>query len=73
MAPCDTNVCTTHNVGKIQIPIDNLSQTVEKSNYLKKKARIVEGGITRVEKLEGNKLLKSAELLVMHCRIVSHA
>ncbi len=53
-----------HNIGKIQLPIDDLSQTVEKSNYLKRKARIVEGGITRVEKQEANKLLKSAELLL---------
>ncbi|CAG0990878.1 MAG: hypothetical protein OIN86_11640 [Candidatus Methanoperedens sp.] len=53
-----------HNVGKIELPIDDLSQTVEKSNYLKRKARIVEGGIPRVEKQEANKLLKSAELLL---------
>ncbi len=53
-----------HNVGKIQLPIDDLSQTVEKSNYLKRKARIIEGGIIRVEKQEANKLLKSAELLL---------
>ncbi len=37
---------------------------MEKSNYLKRKARIVEGGITRVEKQEANKLLKSAEFLL---------
>ncbi len=33
-----------HNVGKIELLIDDLSQTVEKSNYLKRKARIMEGG-----------------------------
>ncbi len=53
-----------YNVGKLELPINDLSQTVEKSNYLKRKARIVEGGITRVEKYEANKLLKSAELLL---------
>jgi len=60
----DIGYLIIHNVGKIELPIDDLSQTVEKSNYLKRKARIVEGGITRVEKQEANKLLKSAELLL---------
>ena len=60
----DIGYLILHNVGKIDLPIDDLSQTVEKSNYLKRKARIVEGGITRVEKQEANKLLKSAELLL---------
>jgi hypothetical protein len=60
----DVGYLILHNVGKIELPIDDLSQTVEKSNYLKRKARIVEGGITRVEKQEANKLLKSAELLL---------
>ncbi len=53
-----------HNVGKIELPIDDLSQTVEKSNYLKRKARIVEGGITRVERHEANLLLKSSEIIL---------
>ncbi|WP_143311635.1 hypothetical protein, partial [Candidatus Methanoperedens nitratireducens] len=48
----DTGYLILHNVGKIELPIDDLSQTVEKSNYLKRKARIVEGSITRVEKHE---------------------
>jgi hypothetical protein len=60
----DIGYLILHNVAKIELPIDDLSQTVEKSNYLKRKARIVEGGITRVEKQEANKLLKSAELLL---------
>jgi len=60
----DIGYLILHNVGKIELPIDDLSQTVEKSNYLKRKARIIEGGITRVEKQEANKLLKSAELLL---------
>ncbi len=60
----DLGYLILYNVGKIELPIDDLSQTVEKSNYLKRKARIMEGGITRVEKQEANKLLKSAELLL---------
>ncbi len=60
----DMGYLILYNVGKIELPIDDLSQTVEKSNYLKRKARIVEGGITRVEKQEANKLLKSAELML---------
>jgi hypothetical protein len=60
----DMGYLILNNVTKIGIPIEDLSQTVEKSNYLKRKARIVEGGITRVEKKESNKLLKSAELLL---------
>lgn len=60
----DMGYLILHNVGKIQLHIADLSQIVEKSNYLKRKARIVEGGITRVEKHEANKLLKSAELLL---------
>ncbi len=60
----DMGYLILYNVGKLELPIDDLSQTVEKSNYLKRKARIVEGGITRVEKYEANKLLKSAELLL---------
>ncbi len=60
----DIGYLILHNVGKMGIPIDDLSQTVEKSNYLKRKARIVEGGITRVEKHEANVLLKSSELVL---------
>ena len=60
----DMGYLILYNVGKIELPIDDLIQTVEKSNYLKRKVRIVEGGITRVEKQEANKLLKSAELLL---------
>ncbi len=60
----DMGYLILYNVGKIELPIDDLSQIVEKSNYLKRKARIVEGGVTRVEKQEANKLLKSADLLL---------
>jgi hypothetical protein len=60
----DMGYLILYNVGKIELPIDDLIQTVEKSNYLKRKVRIMEGGVTRVEKQEANKLLKSAELLL---------
>jgi hypothetical protein len=60
----DVGYLILHNVGKIEFPIDDLSQTVEKSNYLKKKARIVEGGNTRVERHEANILLKSSEIIL---------
>jgi hypothetical protein len=54
----------TPNVGKLEPPVNYLSQTVEESNYLKRKARIVEGGTTRVEKHEANILLKSSEIIL---------
>ncbi len=60
----DVGYLILHNVGKIELPIDDLSQTVEKSNYLKRKARIIEGGITRVEEHEANILLKSSEIIL---------
>ena len=44
--------------------MDALGQTVEKSNFLKRKARIVEGSLTRVEKHETGVVLKSAELVL---------
>jgi len=39
-------------------------QAVERSNHLKKKARIVEGSRTRVEPSEAELSLKSAELVL---------
>ncbi len=60
----DVGYLILYNVGKIELPIGDLIQTMEKSNYLKKKARIVEGGITRAEKHEANILLKSSELIL---------
>ncbi len=60
----DVGYLIHYNVGKIELPIGDLIQTMEKSNYLKKKARIVEGGITRAEKHEANVLLKSSELVL---------
>ncbi len=60
----DVGYLILYNVSKIELPIRDLIQTMEKSNYLKKKARIVEGGITRAEKHEANVLLKSSELVL---------
>lgn len=60
----DVGYLILHNVCKTELPIGDLIQTMEKSNYLKKKARIVEGGITRAEIHEANVLLKSSELVL---------
>jgi hypothetical protein len=60
----DVGYLILHNVCKTELPIRDLIQTMEKSNYLKKKARIVDGGITRAEIHEANILLKSSELVL---------
>jgi len=52
------------NVSRIELPLNDLGQTVEKSNFLKRKARIVERGITRMEKHETGLLLLSGELVL---------
>jgi hypothetical protein len=52
------------NVSKMEFPIDNICNAVERSNNLKKKARIVEGSRTRVEPDEAELLLKSGELIL---------
>jgi hypothetical protein len=52
------------NVSQMGFPIDNICNAVERSNNLKKKARIVEGSRTRVEPDEAELLLKSAELIL---------
>ncbi len=52
------------NVSQIVFPIDDICNAVERSNNLKKKARIVEGSRTRVEPHEAELLLKSAELIL---------
>ncbi len=52
------------NVSQTGVPIDEICQAVERSNHLKKKARIVEGSRTRVEPDEAELLLKSAELIL---------
>ncbi len=60
----DVGYLILYNLCKTELSIGDLIQTMEKSNYLKKKARIVEGGITRAEKHEANVLLKSSELVL---------
>jgi hypothetical protein len=52
------------NVYKMAFPIDDICNAVERSNNLKKKARIVEGSRTRVEPDEAELLLKSGELIL---------
>jgi hypothetical protein len=52
------------NVSRMEFPIDNICNAVERSNNLKKKARIVEGSRTRVEPDEAELLLKSGELIL---------
>ena len=52
------------NVSKMDFPIDDICNAVERSNNLKKKARIVEGSRTRVEPDEAELLLKSGELIL---------
>lgn len=52
------------NVSQTDIPIDEICDAVERSNHMKKKARIVEGSRTRVEGDEAELLLKSGELIL---------
>ena len=52
------------NVSRTGIPIDEICDAVERSNHLKKKARIVEGTRTRVEPDQAELLLKSSELIL---------
>jgi hypothetical protein len=52
------------NVTRMEFPIDDICNAVERSNNLKKKARIVEGSRTRVEPDEAELLLKSGELIL---------
>ncbi len=52
------------NVSQTGVSIDEICQAVERSNHLKKKARIVEGSRTRVEPDEAELSLKSAELVL---------
>ena len=56
------------NVAKMDFPIDDICNAVERSNNLKKKTRIVEGSRTRVEPDEAELLLKSGELIL--CMLV---
>jgi hypothetical protein len=52
------------NVSRTGMPIDEICDAVERSNHLKKKARIVEGTRTRVEPDQAELLLKSGELIL---------
>ncbi len=52
------------NVSRTGMPIDEICDAVERSNHLKKKARIVEGSRTRVEPAQAELLLKSGELIL---------
>ncbi len=52
------------NVCKKDIPVDDVSLAVERSNHMKRKARIMEGSNTRVERHEAGLLLISAELIL---------
>jgi len=52
------------NVSRTGMPIDEICDAVERSNHLKKKARIVEGSRTRVEPDQAELLLKSGELIL---------
>jgi hypothetical protein len=52
------------NVSRTGMPIDEICNAVERSNHLKKKARIVEGSRTRVELDQAELLLKSGELIL---------
>ncbi len=52
------------NVCKKDIPIDDVSLAVERSNYMKRKSRIMEGSNTRVERQGAGLLLVSAEFIL---------
>lgn len=52
------------NVSRAGIPVDDVSLAVERSNYMKRKARIIEGSNTRVERHGAGLILISAELIL---------
>ncbi len=60
----DLGYLILQNVSQTGVSIDEICQVVERSNHLKKKARIVEGSRTRVEPGEAELSLKSAELVL---------
>ena len=53
------------NVCKVGIPVDDICLAVERSNYLKKKAMIVEGGYTRSRMWDVELSLLSGELVII--------
>jgi hypothetical protein len=52
------------NVCKKDIPVDDVNLAVERSNYMKRKSRIMDGSNTRVERKGAGLLLVSAELIL---------
>ncbi len=52
------------NVSRTGMPIDEICDAVERSNHLKKRARIIDGTRTRVEPDQAELLLKSSELIL---------
>ncbi len=52
------------NVSKACIPVDDVSLAVERSNYMKQRARIIDGSNTRIERHGAGLLLISAELIL---------
>src|SRR3989337_994845 len=60
----DLGYLILQNVSQTGVSIDEICQAVERSNHLKKKARIVEGSRPRVEPGEAELSLKSAELVL---------
>ena len=60
----DVGYLILKNVSRTGMPIDEICDAVERSNHLKKKARIVEGTRTRVEPDQAELLLKSGELIL---------
>ncbi len=60
----DLGYLILQNVSQTGVSSDEICQAVERSNHLKKKARIVEGSRTRVEPDEAELSLKSAELVL---------
>ncbi len=60
----DLGYLILQNVLQTGVSIGEICQAVERSNHLKKKARIVEGSRTRVEPGEAELSLKSAELVL---------
>ena len=61
----DLGYLILQNVCKVGIPVDDICLAVERSNYLKKKARIVEGGYTRSRMWDVELSLLSGELVII--------
>jgi hypothetical protein len=55
------------NVVKYPVPVDEVCNAVELTNYIKKKIRILEGSYTRVDQHSTGLWLKCAELIISMC------